>query len=433
MNLLRSILIFVKRLVLKLVGSRHKDTLTRLYAKIKYCVIYPIYQYLYVVYLKHKKEVNVVFIASSLSMWRYQRIYELLAKHSRFKVSIVINPFSPYSQEQQEKDVMQLKSYFDSLSTPYYVGDVTIHDVRKELSPDILFYPQPYDGLYNFQYTYYSFRDKLICYIPYGFWMSTGDWSYNMLFHNCAWKLFYSTDLHRKDATEIAYNKGRNVEVVGYPNADLFLMNKHQDVWKQQAIIKKRIIWAPHFTIFFGGYVNQSNFLWMADFMLHLTEVYRDTIQFVFKPHPRLKSDLYRHEGWGKDRADRYYEEWATRENTQLEEGEFIDLFMTSDAMIHDSGSFCVEYHYSKKPVMYVANNFEQQVSEKGEFGQLAMRLHYVGKCKEDIIHFIEDVVLNGEDPMKQGREDFYKQYLLPPNGKSVAENTMDVFLKTFC
>ena len=28
---------------------------------------------------------------------------------------------------------------------------------------------------------------------------------------------------------------------------------------------------------------------------------------------------------------------------------------------------------------------------------------------------------------------DFYNKYLLPPNGKSVAENTMDVLLKAFC
>ena len=142
---------------------------------------------------------------------------------------------------------------------------------------------------------------------------------------------------------------------------------------------------------------------------------------------------MYKHEDWGKDKATRYYSEWEKRENTQLEEGEFIDLFMTSDAMIHDSGSFCVEYHYSGKPVMYIANNFEEQLTEKGDFGKTAMRLHYVGKCKEDIINFIENVILRGDDPMKMDREHFYKKYLLPPNGKSVAENTMDVFLKTFC
>ena len=82
---------------------------------------------------------------------------------------------------------------------------------------------------------------------------------------------------------------------------------------------------------------------------------------------------------------------------------------------------------------MYIADNFEQQVEEKGEFGKLAMRQHYVGKCKDDIINFIENVVLKGDDPMKQGREEFYREYLLPPNGKTVAENTMDIFLKTFC
>ena len=120
-------------------------------------------------------------------------------------------------------------------------------------------------------------------------------------------------------------------------------------------------------------------------------------------------------------------------ENSQLQTGEFVDLFMTSDAMIHDSGSFGVEYHYSGNPVMYIADNFEEQVVEMAEFGQLAMRQHYVGKNQEDIIDFIENVVLKGDDPMKEGREQFKKDYLLPPNGKTVVQNTMNVFLRAFC
>ena len=116
-----------------------------------------------------------------------------------------------------------------------------------------------------------------------------------------------------------------------------------------------------------------------------------------------------------------------------MKDGEFIDLFMTSDAMIHDSGSFCVEYHYSGNPVMYIAKDFEEQVAEKGEFGQLAMRQHYVGRNKEDIIRFIEEVVLQDNDPMRDARRRFVEQYLIPPYGKTVTENTMDVLLKTFC
>ena len=140
---------------------------------------------------------------------------------------------------------------------------------------------------------------------------------------------------------------------------------------------------------------------------------------------------MYNHPDWGKQKTDAYYEAWATQHNTQLETGGYIDLFMTSDAMIHDSGSFCVEYHYTKNPVMYMAKNFEEQVSVKGDFGQLAMRLHYVGSNQSDIIRFIDDVVQNGNDSMKEHRNDFYNQYLLPPNGKTVAENIIEVLLKS--
>jgi len=423
----------LKIILKKILGKNIFRVPINTYKKVLYRFIYPLYQRGVVMYIKQKEKINIVFVASSLSMWRYQNIYTLLSKHSRFKVSIVIVPFSSYSKDQQRNDIKALKAYFNSLRIQYYIGDSTSNNILKDLHPDILFYPQPYDGLFNSHYDYRYFRKRLLCYYPYAFWMSANDWSYNMPLHNYAWKLFYSTELHRKDAQTFAFNKGKNVEIVGYPNADNFLLKEHIDFWKPQAKCKKRVIWAPHYTIFSDDYVKQSNFLWMADFMLELTNRYADEIQFVFKPHPRLLTELYKHDDWGKENTKRYYAEWGKRENTQLEEGGFIDLFMTSDAMIHDSGSFCVEYHYSRNPVMYIADNFEEQLIGKSDFGKTAMRLHYVGKCKEDIVYFIENIILQGEDPMKPNREHFYKQYLLPPNGKSVAENTMDIFLKTFC
>ena len=82
---------------------------------------------------------------------------------------------------------------------------------------------------------------------------------------------------------------------------------------------------------------------------------------------------------------------------------------------------------------MYVAQNFEEQVAEKGEFGQLAMRKHYVGRNREEIVRFMEEIVLAGNDPMRKEREEFAERYLIPPHGKTVAENTMDVLLKAFC
>lgn len=403
---------------------------------IKINLLLPLYQKGMVMRLRHKKQINVTFIAMSLSMWRYQHLYELISKHPRFNTSIIILPCIQWAKEQQDKDRAELLVFFHGKGIKPILGvkdDGTHIDFRKELRPDVLFYPQPYLSNYVNNLDYDKFRFKLLCYSPYAFWMSKGDWSYNLPLHNYAWKVFYSTELHRKDAEKVAFNKGRNIEVVGYLNTDNFLFRKHTDVWHPQSTPKKRIIWAPHYTIFSESYVTQSNFLWMSHFMLTVAKKYSDCIQFAFKPHPRLYTELCKHEKWGEEKASAYYKEWSSMDNTQIETGEFVDLFMTSDAMIHDSGSFCVEYHYSGNPVMYIADNFEEQVAEKGEFGQLAMRQHYVGKTEEDIINFIEDVVLAGNDPMKQGREEFVKQYLLPPNGKTVAENTMDVLLKAFC
>lgn len=398
--------------------------------------LFPIYRWFLVRRLRRKERINVVFFAMSLPMWRHQHLYEKMVRHPRFIPTIVILPSCSYTKEQQDKDVISLRKYFDEKGIPYVLGiqaDGCVYDVRKNLSPDVLFYPQPYWGILTEQLAYHRFYDKLLCYTPYAFWTSKDNWSYAQGLQKAAWKLFYSTELHRKDAICYSPVKDANVEIVGYPTADDFLSSNHFDVWKSQNTKKKRIIWASHFTIFSGGYLEQSNFLWMADLMLDIAKKYSTKVQFVFKPHPRLYTELCYNAKWGENKTKEYYRLWETMENTQIETGEFVDLFMTSDAMIHDCGSFTVEYQYSGNPVMYVATDFERQLDEKNDFGKLAMNQHYVGRKKEDIIEFIESVVLGGNDPMKEGRVQFKKDYLLPPNGKSVADNIMDVFLKTFC
>ena len=413
--------------------------ITKLKRRVKAFIIYyiyPLYRWLLVQKLRHKDQINVVFFAMSLSMWRYQHLYEALRKHPKFNPTIVILPTCAYTEEQQRLDVKILKDYFDSVEIPYSLGiqnDGSIYDVRKELSPDILFYPQPYSGYYTNELSYQKFVDRLLCYAPYAFWTSKEEWSYAQMLHKLSWRLFYSTEFHRKDAIKYSPVKDSNVEVVGYSTADDFLTKNHKDNWKIQKVRKKRIIWASHFTISSGGYLNQSNFLWMADLMLKLARKYSDKIQFVFKPHPRLYTELCKHPEWGEEKAKEYYNLWETMDNTQVETGEFVDLFMTSDAMIHDCGSFAVEYHYSENPVMYVARNFEEQVEDKNDFGKIAMKLHYVGRDEQDIIDFIENIVLNGNDPMKPQRQQFKQDYLLPPNGKTVAENTMNVLLRELC
>jgi hypothetical protein len=114
--------------------------------------------------------------------------------------------------------------------------------------------------------------------------------------------------------------------------------------------------------------------------------------------------------------------------NTQLETGLFIDLFKTSDAMVHDCDSFQVEYLYVNKPVMFVEQSVKQQNTT--ELRKRAMACHYIGRNMDDIRQFVERV-LHGEDTMKEQRQQFFENYLLPKGGTDVALNIYNDIVTT--
>ena len=43
--------------------------------------------------------------------------------------------------------------------------------------------------------------------------------------------------------------------------------------------------------------------------------------------------------------------------NAQMVDGRYIEVFKHSDAMIHDCGSFSLEYFYAHKPMMFLYEN----------------------------------------------------------------------------
>lgn len=384
---------------------------------------------IYIYRLKKKKKVKVVFYALNLPMWNYQHLYDLLKENPHFELYVVLSPNYSYPIPLRIKDADNMRVFFDSQRVPYIDctedGEVGI-DVKRMIDPDIVFYSQPYVSIISPRDYCNNYKNKLICYYPYAFWSANGGWAYNTDLHRKAWKLFYSTSLHLEDARKNCYNKGRNVVVTGYPKTDDYMHEEYCDVWKIKDKTYKRIIWAPHFTLTASLYdsIARSNFLLMSSFMIDIAKKYSDVIQIAFKPHPRLKKELYQLDGWGEKRTEEYYKKWNDMPNTFVVEGDYIDLFMTSDAMVHDCSSFSIEYHYTKNPVMYISQNINAYKSTLNEFGKKAIDLNYIGSSEKDITNFIEDIVLNGNDRLKEEREQFYNKYLLPPHNKSVAEYT---------
>ena len=380
--------------------------------------------------LQGKKRLEVAFILAVPGTWKLDYVFKAMQQSERYHPYIVIIPytvFKNYSEEENEKTIRRTEAFVKKRGFEYIIprDEKTGRwiDIKETLNPDIVFFTCPYKDMES-KYHAYHFVDRLTCYVSYGFTsMQLFKNNYDKLAINMAGAYFLETPMHTQFAKKYSHARGQNCYVTGYPGCEVFLRNDYtpKEVWKPQECTKKRIIWAPHHTI--DGTFSVSTFLDVCDVMQQLAEKYADRVQFAFKPHQLLKFKLI--EMWGKERTEAYYHWWESKPNCQLEEGDYVDLFIGSDAMVHDSCSFLTEYLYQRKPVMYLLKNRPQDVFN--DFGMMVFEHYYKGNTGAEIEEFINNVVLEGDDPLQEGRELFFKQYLGPYKGKLPSENIMKV------
>ena len=102
---------------------------------------------------------------------------------------------------------------------------------------------------------------------------------------------------------------------------------------------------------------------------------------------------------------------------------------MSSDAMIFDSISFISEYLFVNKPCLFLVK--DETIKYKfNEYGSKAFSLMYQAKESEDIIYFINNVLLGANDLLSKERESFVNSVLLPPNGMTASQNIYNDLIK---
>jgi hypothetical protein len=381
--------------------------------------------------LKNKKQITVAFFLQTPTTWKYDKIYRRMEQSERFLPVVVACPYNMHLNYSKTEclNVLQKTEEFAAAQGYNYISAFDHEqnkwlNVRKKINPDIVFFTKPYKDTLP-DYYIYKFRDKITCYSGYGICnVNIYRLNYNLPLNNLLYHFFVESDLHLKIAQQYSDVKGENALITGSPAAEP-LIDGHapKDVWKPQNKEKKRIIWAPHHTIDY--LFNFSNFLIYCDFMLALAKKYEDSIQFVFKPHPVLKFKLINL--WGEAKTNEYYEKWRNLPNTQIEEGYYIDLFLSSDAMIHDCASFTSEYLHTLKPVCFTVREEENVRRQWNPFGMQAFELHYHAYNEQDIENFIENVVLGGNDTKATDRKTFFENYLYPKDGIMPSEKIFKI------
>lgn len=369
-------------------------------------------------------------------MWKVDSLYQAMLSHPRFEPMIYIVPHGNCATKEERKDGLdRLKAFFGKKGYHY---EEWINDEGKPKAArlpkeyDILIYPQPWRMVVPPAVDFLRHSNHLMICCEYSFHLGTFEWAYNKWYQNIAFIDCYENEAIRQLSAEKKYNHGINSLTTGLPIADEFLRSDYLSPWKLQAAGVKKIIWAPHWTIEEGlsDLGSFSNFLSIAEDMLQYARSTVGKLQFAFKPHPLLKKTLYGHADWGKARTDAYYAAWEHGANTQLEQGDYAALFQSSDAMVHDSCSFCCEYMLSGNPVLFLAKNVKAQTANFNEMGHAAFNAQYMGNSMQDVASFVESRVIRADDPLKSAREEVASKYLRPPHGKSAAENIINAILE---
>lgn len=383
--------------------------------------------------IRRQDKVCVLFLPMNAAMWNYDKVLAKLDSHELFKTLIVTTPSVLHSKHQNVMDQRGIVVRLTGVRCEVIKGfdcKTNAWISIKNFKPDIIFYTQPYDGVVPIQYEYWNNLGSLFCYSPYGFVLSGAKWSWDNALQNYAWRHYVSTYEHYKTCRRMSRIKGANAVPVGYFFEEEYkeaLTNRLviDKVWRND--LRKRVVWAPHKSILEEESFRVSSFLDICDEMRTIRDEYSNRIIFAFKPHPMLYDCLCKK--WGQERADAYYQDWANAENSFWDNGEFVTLFAGSDAMIHCSGSFIIDYMYTGKPVQYVYCR-NRKAPDFGEIGEAGLNAHYSACNAYDIRRFIEDVVLGGQDTKKSQRQAVYDRYLKSPNGKTFSENVIEDILK---
>ena len=404
--------------------------------------------------MRSKDRIRVLFVLHCLDKWKTEGLYRLMLQHERFEPILgLAMPLQDYPSEAVRK-FAKLKDYV--VAKGYDYQELCQKDDLVGIAPDIIFYIEPYNGVVNRGLEYRNATGALFCFSTYGIHTVDFGWAYSTIFYKFLWQDYYESELAARHVLKGCPSRKGSIAYTGTPFADQLLKPAESNPWKPLSnsrppltppqgggqsrpdgitpphvgrsggVGKRRIIYAPHYSIVDPHdkdalYI--GTFLENGEFILSLAEKYADKTQWAFKPHPCLFRDLSK--VWGEKRAADYYRRWSELENAQFEEGQYLDLFKHSDAMIHDCSSFICEYLYMQKPVLYLdnGNSFPQNHLGKGGLEQ-----HYHASTHEQIEQFVKNLIA-GNDPMKDSRAAFVRQNLLPPNGKTAAENIIDAIL----
>lgn len=348
---------------------------------------------------------KVAFLVCDNSKWQYQSLYEEFASDPKLDPIVLITlstvdlKHKPNIEEIIKKNYDFFKSQNMNVAFAFDVPTKSYLDL-KSIGVDLVFYQQPWELNFR-QHPVMVSRYALTYYFPYGFQVIYFAGSYTKKFHSFLYNMFIEDEVHIK-----AYNKmdpnmySGNCRAVGNPKLDAYLDKSVPNPNKYWTSVEKfKIIYAPHHS-FEGDMLATATFKWSGKEILELVKKHSDKCEWVIKPHPLFQFALLKHKILTQFEIDQFYATWVEMGGSVYSEGNYFDLFKTSDMLVTDSVSFLGEYAPTLNPVLHLINHTDFF----NEFGFKIIDNYYRIKTSDELINIFNQVVLDQNDYKKNDR-----------------------------
>lgn len=376
--------------------------------------------------------IHVAFVVQRPALWcNHASIYEAMKADPAFEVSVLAIPKRPPAAAEPDlEEYRRLTAFLDAKGIAHEPGyDLAAGAWVNPMAfglPDVVFLPQPYAFTQSYVYgSDYWRRFARVAYVPYGILLADlPENQYRAPFFADCWRIFVESEAHRE--LYRTHNPGiydRTV-VTGHPKTDTYLKPaRTEGLWKLR-VAAKRILWAPHFTVSRDKTPHTfSNFFEYYEAFIDLAGAHPD-IEFVLRPHPELFEHMVATGLKTRAEADDYRRRFNALPNGQVYEGgDIFELFKESDALILDSVGFLAEYLPTGKPICFLDSQRRQPLNRIGE---ALLAAYYRAWNTEEIGQFVRDVVVAGNDPLRERRRTASAANLLLPTtraGAAIAEN----------
>ena len=373
--------------------------------------------------LRRKEKLKVAFVTDHAATWCGDALYNLFAQNSHFETTVFLCRGSESTPDDIQHDFEQFKAAG--------LNVVGVFDFEEETPPqDIIFYLRPYDANFSKNFKLQNLSPQtLLAYIPYSIDTASsflGDY-YNKPLFRLAWKYFFEAQDSLKLLNEKCNLGVPRGVVSGQPKLDSFFEDagKFSFAWKMSRPDAKKIIWAPHHSFDKKDIAGiKGTFPHNFKFMYEFAKAHPET-SWIVKPHPRLMTAAVNGKIFPSVEAyEEYLQAWNDLPNAMVYTGGYYQaIFATSDGMIHDSISFIAEYQYTRKPMIYLLNNDQEEFTE---LGKKILNVSYLidGKNLSQIADTIQNIFIEGNDPRRDERQKVFDAELnyLHFNGMTASE-----------